>query len=295
MGAESSGWKETNGSTDYLKGKNVDQGKPPPRLAWSTGDYFYWNTEGVLRFLEDSLELSLVEDWKLQRAAFRDLIRWFFLGRRGPAWVSTIPFKPFSGVAVRTLSTDSKDSRHLPNLKQERPVTQLEPSGDPDHDGNIRGVAAVFDGDLPKFSLNGMLFAYGKTEKISKNTHLLRQSRRNLLVSDGIDLRGSDVSYFLGRPEDRKLIWEAGGVTTARDFCDERQNLYMMPQIRFCRLPRFPVRLQDTADITTQLVIALRPDGRICELIRSSRSMGAYLRQQELDYQMLRNVEALSD
>lgn len=288
-------WKETEGSNAYLLGKAIDTRRPPPRLLWGTSDVFFQKSENVLRFLEESLQLDLIEDWRLQRVAFRELIRAFFFGRRGTAWISTIPYKPYSGTTLSDISTDGADARHRPQLKQERLVKRLERYGRPTLEGRVRHQAADFDADLPAVPLENFLFSYGKSDRVEQGSWLFREARRNHLVSAGLDLRGDDLSYYLATLDDRKLMWESGPVTTARDYSDDKQAIFLLPHIRLCRLPRRSQEFASSIDTTTQMLIVLRPDGRVASFIKSRRSMLAYLCQQELDYQMLRAAGAIRD
>ena len=224
-------WKETEGPTGYLLGKNVDQRKPPPRLVWGTGESFFRYDEQVLRFIEESLDLSLLEDWHLQRAAYRRLIQWFFAKRPGPAWISTIPYKPGSDSVLSKLSTCCDDRRFAGRFERRDQIRGLDVQCSPDQDGRLRNASVDFGLDLirPVLPLKGFLFAYGTGNKVDKGVRLYRQSRSSRLLARGSIERGEKVLVFLGTADDEPLIAQNAAITVWRDFFDKTESLYRCP------------------------------------------------------------------
>jgi hypothetical protein len=254
---------------------------------WGTCDLFCSDSERALGFLEESLELKHFQDWSRQRRAFGKLIQWFFWNGPGPAWISVVPHKPVR----RKEQQGCLEARD----REVRRGGNIEWRGNPDASGCIKTGTANFGAQFSPLPLNDFLFAYGVDDKIGKDVGLYREQSERLFVSGNEEIsKGYDVVYLLANPDDEETIANIGGVTVMRHYCNQTTGLYLCPHIHLCRVPSIPGQLGQCLQFVTRLVVALRFDGRICQFIKSRRTMSAYLRQQEIDSEMLLDVEVLN-
>jgi len=275
-------WKVAEGPTDYLAGKGNGLCRIPPRVLWSTGPRFVHETDKVLGFLEESLDLRFVEDWHLQRASFRRLIQWIYWNRQGTGWIVTIPHKPIPQIKIL-----GRGQRY------EGEVTsgELEAIGNKSNIRRMDDMRLSIAQNLPDLSLKGLLLAYGEDNRIPKHVRLYRElSRKFEHLSDGEPTFEFKDMYMLAVPDDSETIIKKGGITVVRHFMNEELGLYLCPHIHFCASPHYVERLDETQYHLTRFSIALRPDGRICHLIRSFSEPAAYLQAQQLDCAMLQGI-----